>query len=222
MLWGMSKQDYWDTGLARAVDSLPGIPSRYWGDAAYVRQWINNADEDVLLFTTVADFWLLLTNAKGQERRSLSPPKHPFDIKNGNGFQAERSRVKQWHVDWIQREGVEAQYKAVKGKVDTVSVDWAAQLEIDHPYLITNTQDVIGALSFVSQGVLDRFTPSDVNLEWMSLGQALRRPWVDSDDRVYWFKVLEAFQQAALNDLDTRYRLERSEIKSLVLGDMRS
>ncbi|PZS87672.1 hypothetical protein A7X83_01640 [Stenotrophomonas maltophilia] len=222
MLWGMSKQDYWDTGLARAVDSLPGIPTRYWGDAAYVRQWINMAQEDVLLFTTVADFWLLLTNAKGQERRSLSPPKHPFDIKNGNGFQAERSRVKQWHVDWIQREGVEAQYKAVKGKVDTVSVDWASQLEINHPYLITNTKDVIGALSFVSQGVLDRFTPSVVNLEWMSLGQALRRPWVDRDDRVYWFKVLEAIQQAALDDLEASYGLERSEIKRLVLGDMRS
>lgn len=170
----MSKQDYWDTGLARAVDSLPGC-KRYWGDADYVRQWINNADEDVLLFTTVADFWLLLTNAKGQERRSLSPPRS-VHIKNGNGFQAERSRVKQWHSDWIQREGVEAQYKAVQKKVDSVSVDWAAQLEMDHPYLITNTQDVIGALSFVSQGVLDNLTPSVVNLEWMSLGRPCDAP----------------------------------------------
>lgn len=196
---------YWEDGKALAISSL-GIRLT---DASQVRNWISKYVQPYgMLSTTVADFWLRIPKPKGHDRRRELDPPSPFIYPGPNNtLQGQRTKIEQWHEAWNERLGVEARVEDLKGKEDPVSRRILAELQRDYPYLVVNSRKdkrryIVGWAEGLTPGLMDRaFTdPDTLDLEDMTLVEALRRPWFDRDEQGMWVKILGLLQAQAIEE----------------------
>lgn len=242
----MAKElSYWKTGMEQAYLTL-AIDRTKVLTAEGVRAWINNVPPETSLSTWVADFWLRLKPDVGPHRRKHEPPANPFtDRTEGNSIRGRRDKIEVWHRAWIDRVGVEAQYEALDGAQDSVSLSIRSELEKAHPWLIRGGKIVGWALG-IGEGLMDRAfaDPNDLDIEVITLPEVLRREWFDRDERALWLRALQRLhieaqgeQRRALEDLPEEVdrgpmeealaeqeradRLEYAELARLVLGEYR-
>lgn len=196
---------YWEDGKALAISSL-GIRL---ADAGQVRNWISKYVRPYgMLSTTVADFWLRIPKPKGQERRLELDPPSPFTYPGPNNtLQGQRAKIEVWHEAWINRVGVEARVKELEDKHDPVSRRIREELNREYPYLVMNSKKpkrryIAGWAEGITPGLMDRaFTdPDTLDLEDLSIADALQRPWFDRDEQAMWLKILGALQAQAIKE----------------------
>lgn len=223
------ENEYWAGGLDLAIDSL-GLKDRLMGANA-VRDWIGvHVPSHGLLYTTVADFWLRIKKAVGQERRREADPPNPFVYRgDNNAYQGKREQIEAWHRAWIQRVGVEAQVKELDGKRDPVSRSLREALEQQHPWLVKNTardkrRYTVGFAAGMTQGLMDRAFPDgeSLDLEYRTLSDALRQPWFDHEERALWLKILRQVHRLALDEQEAAFAREEAELSRLALADLAS
>jgi hypothetical protein len=219
--------DYHSRGMTLAIKLL-GIPDDTRLDAQGVRDWIEvHVDrQDGVLVVTVADFWLSIDKHTGPTWRLWSYPINPWlNVKRAPRFQ-----VEDWYEKCVEREGVVPMDDALAGKQDAVNKRLRAKLREKHPWLVTMGPDrqpkkyksfIVGNVGSISEELLDRAfpDPNTLNIEFLTLGQALRRPWFDREERIIWLRVLGWLHTAALEEQRQAFDEEYSAVSRLALMD---
>lgn len=221
------ESNYWSHGKLLAIDSL-GIRDRLM-PASKVREWIlKNVKPDGLMYTQVADFWLRIKKKDGLDRRQEQVPVNPFVYRGkNNAVQGRRDQIEVWHRAWIERIGVEARVAQVKGKHDPVSQSLMKEYEQQHPWLVMNTRKpirgytkfVVGWAEGITLGLMDRAypNPDDLDLEYLTIADALRQPWFDREEQGMWVKILRRMHQLALEEQQQIFAQEYAELARLAL-----
>lgn len=154
--------------------------------------------------TSVADFWLGLTERQGKTRRSSQPPPSPFSRamakKLGLVGQAEvatREQLVDWDRKWLARLAVESIHKDLVRRPGSRAETTAAEL-LDQErlsVLIDGILGVVGPTLCVSVPAFQMVQANTHRLQVrrMKLSEALRHRWVITEDRLFW---LDQFRQA--------------------------
>ena len=211
-------ENYITLGMNLAIKSL-GIPDADRMDEQEVRDWISeNVGDDGKFFAQAADFWLEIDKEDGHEWRRWGYPESPWL----NAKKALRPKVVDWHDRCLERIGVQARADKLKGKQNSVSVGALATLRKEHPFLVCPGLDrpvkqykrVAAFVGFVSPGMLDRAypEPDTLDIEYLTIADALRRDWFDRDERRTWLRILRKLHELALDELGEQFAVEYSEL----------
>lgn len=211
-------QDYITLGMALAIKSLE-IRNAHRLSEQGVRDWISaHVGEDGLFFARAADFWLEIEKEDGEQWRRWGYPVSPWlDAKR-----APRFKVEDWYDKCIERVGVEAKVDRLAGKQNSVSIGALATLQKVHPWLVYPNLDrpvkqykrVVGFVGFVPPGMLDQVypEPDTLDIEDLTIADALRREWFDRDERGTWLRILRKLHELAVDEMSEQFAAEYSEL----------
>lgn len=208
-----SAKDYDDEGFERACKFFEKLGKTFREDAVgkqEVREAFDALDPDKELDITSADFWLRLTMTEGRFRRNNEPPENPFP-KTGRSRLAPQGKILAWDKQWRKI----AAYQAVKevyekaGAADAISAGEA--LASSMLWMTSTGGAIVGNVAGMPRALLDKALvhPEKLRIQRLTLEQALRRKWVEADERSVW---MERFDHAN--------RLLVSELKQLVLAQV--
>lgn len=211
-------ENYITLGMNLAIKSLD-IPDADRMNEQEVRDWISeNVGDDGKFFAQAADFWLEIDKEDGHEWRRWGYPESPWLIAK----KAPRPKVVVWHGKCIERVGVQAMADKLKGKQNSVSVGALATLHKEHPYLVCPGLDrpvkqykrVAALAGFVPTGMLERAYPDAdmIDIEYLTIADALRRDWLDPDERMTWLRILRKLHELALDEMGEQFSVEYSEL----------
>lgn len=220
----MAKHDSYITlGMGLAIKSLD-IPRADRLTAQGVRDWISeHVGNDGKFYAQVADFWLEIDKEDGHEWRRWGYPESPWL----NAKKALRPKVVDWHDKCLDRIRVQARADKLKGKQNSVSVGALTTLQQEHPWLVCPGIDrsvkqykrVAAFVGFVPPDMLDRAypEPDTMDIEYLTIADALRRDWFDRDERGTWLRILRKLHELALDEMSEHFVLEYSELARLGL-----
>ena len=179
---------YEDEGLDLAVQFL-GLLSVRIGTLTKegVREAIDNLPPTTKLQVTVADFWLGLARKEAQDRRRDEPPINPFTIRDGKMFLAAKASIEQWEMAWRMIEASRPLAISRLPKVRRVGDHMRC-----HFTWFVHDAHVVG---LAGQPPVACFTealtrPEDLSVRHLTLVDALRMPWKDSQEQIFWTKRL--------------------------------
>lgn len=209
-----SVQDSKDAGLQQAIvfftekcsDTKRFVNGR--ASAEEVRSAINDLKPDVMLQTTMADFWLGLTRTEGQRRRGNKPPPSPFERDDSNSnrrnFVATKRAIEEWDMQWRIREGAESLGREF-AKGGTIQARNAGQMIRERlPWLVANHKIIFGLLADLPRDQLKSVVehPETLGVSWMTVEQALRGQWKESEERREWLYRFKEAQRDIERELE--------------------
>lgn len=191
--------EYEDQGLHRAIKFLgllgirPGTLSK-----EAVRQELDKLDPTAMLQVTVADFWLGLAKSEAQKRRKKQPPINPFK-EVGISSLATKASIEQWELEWRMVEASKPLAISRVAKVRHVGFQMRSQFA-----WFVQDGDVVGLaeqppVACFAEAII---RPEDLSVRKLTLVDALRMPWKDTGEQIFWTKRLHHGNRAIEAELE--------------------
>lgn len=203
--------EYEDQGLHRAIKylGLKGIRPGTLSKEA-VRQELDNLEPAAVLQVTVADFWLGLAKKEAQERREKQPPTNPFK-KDGLSSLATKASIEQWEMEWRMVEASKSLAISRVPKVRQVGHDMRSRFA-----WFVQDGDVVGlAAQPPAACFAEALTrPEHLSVRQLALEDALRMPWKDTGEQIFWTERLHHGNRAVEAELEALALKAHSKAKS--------
>lgn len=200
-----SAKEYEEEGFEQACDYFERLEAKFQRHKVSmqeIRERFDRLGPTEELKIKMSDFWLRLTSTEGRWRRNHEPPVNPFP-KTGRSRKAPQGKILAWDQEWRKIAAFQAVKKVYEKAGAAASIGAGEALRTQMLWMTASGGAVIGNLSGMPSALLDKVMvhPEKLSVHGLTLEQALRRKWVDAEERVVWMERFEHASQALVSEL---------------------
>ncbi len=128
---------------------------------------------------------------------------HIFQILDYLRIKAPQGKILAWDQEWRKIAAFQAVKKVYEKAGASASIGAGEALRTQMLWMTASGGAVVGNLSGMPRALLDKVMvhPEKLSVHGLTLEQALRRKWVDAEERVVWMERFEHASQALVSEL---------------------